>query len=88
MQGDTVIVRTYGNKPLIRRVWNVISGIVFITNDEYFKTLSEGGYAPMPIGFKIEDIFIYDMASLQIVKNINRSNDIDWSVLKPWKPPI
>jgi hypothetical protein len=88
MQGDTVIVRAYGNKPLIIMVWNVSADVVFITDDQCLKTLSEGRHAPMPIVFRFEDVFIYDKASLEIVKNISRYNKIDWSLLKPWKPTI
>ncbi|OHE57970.1 MAG: hypothetical protein A2Z47_15120 [Thermodesulfovibrio sp. RBG_19FT_COMBO_42_12] len=44
MRGDLVlvIVRTYGDRPEIRRIWDMDENAIYITNDEQFKLLTSG----------------------------------------------
>ena len=36
MKGQLVIVRSYWNEPLIRRIWEVRNHLVYIINDEEY----------------------------------------------------
>ena len=42
MRGDFVIVRAFGDIPLIRRLWDEDNNGFSITNDEQFQLLNEG----------------------------------------------
>lgn len=79
MKGQMVIIRSFGDKPLIRRVWDTSENLVYITNDKQFQLLIEGKKAIEPIGFPREDIFQYDP---EIAKSLNKG--CDWNKLKSW----
>ena len=59
MQGDKVIVRAYGDRPLVRRVWEVSSGAVFICSEENYKALVNGQEGLEPVGFPKEYVYKY-----------------------------
>lgn len=82
MRGEYVIVRTYGGRPLIRRVRAVGENVIYITNDQQLKLLMEdAGDAIGPIGFPKEDVFRYDPKMLEL---INNTQNITWDKLKPF----
>jgi len=81
MKGQLVIVRSYGNEPLIRRIWEVRNHLVYIINDEEYKKLTSGQRAIEPIGFPKEDVFKY---SPEILKILN--HNVEWSKLEQWYP--
>jgi len=62
MIGEKVIVRAFGNEPLVRRVWEVTRDKVYICSDESFERIKAEGYQPdcFPIGFPPENVFRYD----------------------------
>jgi hypothetical protein len=83
MKGELVIVRSYGGKPLVRRLWDERETVIYITNDEQFQLLLEGKGGLEPIGFPREDVFKYD-------DDLARSMDVrylagkwDWDKLIP-----
>jgi hypothetical protein len=78
MRGDTVIVRAFGGKALIRRVWGTGDGLVYITSNEEFEKLVAGKPAAEPIGFPKEDVF------KNTATNSNETG-VDWSRLQPWE---
>ena len=85
MKGDTVIVRTYGGRPLVRRIWDVDEHAVYITNDEQFHLLIKGTGGLEPLGFPNEDVFEY---SPDLVKNMDKlyeSGKWKWDNLVLWK---
>jgi hypothetical protein len=79
MRGDTVIVRAYGGKALLRRVWDVGERVVYVTNDEEFDKLAAGRPAIEPIGFPKEDVF-------RVSETQSRGPNLDWSRLEMWSP--
>ena len=79
MRGDTVIVRAYGGKALLRRVWDVGERVVYVTNDEEFDKLAAGRPAIEPIGFPKEDVF-------RVSETQSRGRNLDWSQLERWSP--
>jgi hypothetical protein len=74
MKGDTVIVRSFGDKPLVRRVWEVTSEIVFICSEENYNVLSSGKEGLLPVGFPREYVYRYN-------PKINISSRISWDNL-------
>lgn len=81
MRGDFVIVRTFGNIPLIRRLWDESDYCVYITNDEQFQLLTNGKEALQPIGFPREDVFQYDPEIASSMDQLVKSGKWDWNKL-------
>lgn len=84
MRGDFVIVRAYGEIPLIRRVWDENDKVVFITNDEQIELLLAGKNAIQPIGFPREDVFKCDAELVKSVKQLHRCGKLNWKNLVPY----
>lgn len=74
MLGDKVVVRAYGNNALIRTVWDANDRLVYIVNHNEYGDMVSGNIDPNPVGFPIEDVFIYN--------NKYDLDKIDWSELK------
>ena len=81
MRGDFVIVRAFGNIPLIRRLWDEGDYLIYITNDEQFQLLTDGKKALEPIGFPRKDIFKYDPELASSMDRLVKSGKWDWSKL-------
>lgn len=79
MKGQLVIVRAYGGKALIRRIWDVEKNLVYILDEENYQKLSRGQKALEPIGFPKEDVFKYHP---EIAKKLN--DKIEWTSLEQW----
>ena len=77
MKGDQVIVRAFGDVPLVRRVWQADAHAVYITDDMTLAKLEKGEDAPFPIGFPREDVFAYESDA---AARIGRAG-WDWSSL-------
>ena len=85
MRGDLVIVRTYGGKPLVRRVWGVGPNSVYITNDEQFQKLINNVPALEPISFPKEDVFVYDRKLVVSMEDMDKSGKFNWSKVVPYE---
>lgn len=81
MRGDFVIVRAFGDIPLIRRLWDEDNNGVYITNDEQFQLLIDGKEALEPIGFPREDVFKYDPELASTIDRLVKSKKWDWNKL-------
>jgi hypothetical protein len=77
MKGDRVIVRAYGDVPLVRRVWGADENAVYVTDEATMAKLSRGADGPFPIGFPREDVFHYEP---EVAARIGRGL-WDWSSL-------
>jgi hypothetical protein len=51
MEGDTVVVRTYGGEPKAARVWKIGRGFVFVC--------SEANYQALRIGKRVYGLLVY-----------------------------
>jgi len=60
MKGDKVIVRTFGNKPVVCRVWESDSEIVAVCSPQNFDTLVKGEEGLWPVGFPRKDVYLYN----------------------------
>jgi len=77
MRGDIVMVRAYGGKALLRRVWDVGERVVYVTNDKEFDKLAAGEPAVEPIGFPKEDVFCVSEPHFSVTNP-------EWSRLEMW----
>lgn len=82
MRGDLVIVKAYGEIPLIRRVWSEGVRVIYITNDEQLKLLENGKDALEPIGFPREDVFKYNQEMAESMENRIKNGEWDWTELE------
>jgi len=78
MKGQKVIVRAYGNVPLVRRVWDANYKTVYVLEESEYQKLLAGLKAYDPVGFPVKDAFEYSEGLLL-------SDVIDWSKLVKWK---
>jgi hypothetical protein len=64
-RGDLVIVRTYGAKPRIRRVWEETPEAVYIYTEAIYQQRIENIDLDVPeaVGFHRDAVFIYDPAT-------------------------
>jgi hypothetical protein len=57
-----VIVRSFDGAALVRRVWAVKNGLIYISEENEFRKREAGREALEPIGFPVADVFAYDEA--------------------------
>jgi hypothetical protein len=80
MRGDTVIVRSYGGVPLLRKVWEDRGPVVDIVSEENFQLLEVGDPRAIgPIGFPKEDVYRFDAKFSGAIER----NDLNWGMLIP-----
>lgn len=82
MRGDKVIVRAYGDEPLVRVVWDVLPGAVLITNEDQFPLLEAKQPGIAPLGFPSECVFCYDEARWHSFQK--RPHAWNWTKLRPY----
>jgi hypothetical protein len=80
MRGTIVIARAFGDAPLVRRVWEVANGLVYLLTDAEFAKLEAGHDALPPIGFPAGDVFAYEVEALK------QKGTVNWQRLNHWKP--
>ena len=77
MKGDKVIVRTHQNRALVRRVWEVTDGAVYICSEENFQALSNGQDGLQPVGFPKEYVYKYN-------PKVNLDSKVAWDSLNAY----
>jgi len=82
MKGDLVILRSYNNIPLVRRVWDVGEECVYLCNEERYAKLLSGKTIPLIIGFPMKDVFEFD--NTIPLEEINGNPKV-WESLSHWK---
>lgn len=87
MKGEKVIVRAFGNRPLLRRVWTTTEKAVFITNEEQFQLLVAGLPAIEPLGFPRKDVFKYNSKLAISMERLFIEGKWVWDKLIPWTAP-
>ena len=86
MRGEKVFVRDAWGKPLIRRVWDATRTVVFICNEERFRQLLKDYEGVMPpIGFPVENVYVYDPALEEILNKAYESDPTVWDQLIPYR---
>ena len=78
MRGSLVIARDYKGSPLLRRVWDAGSGVVYLSEESQFQQLSTGRDALRPVGFPAGDVFAYDPNLAEDIA----SGSVDWNSLR------
>jgi hypothetical protein len=86
MRGEKIIVRAWGDRPLVRVVWDICDQTVLVTNEEGLVLLENGAEAPMPIGFRFCDVFIYDEDRVEkIMKAYVTGDQLKWESLQRFR---
>lgn len=60
MRGHLIVVKGFIGHPLVRRVWDCSARAVYILDEEQWEIRNGGGKSLDPVGFPIEDVFLYD----------------------------
>ena len=61
LKGEKVILRAFGERPVVRLVWRISDGMVLVTDEAGFAALQAGmGADIIPIGSPLNDVFAYD----------------------------
>lgn len=76
MNGQLVIVKCFADKPLLKTACYASGNIVFITSEKAFSLIKKGNSDLFPIGFRAENMFIYEGQAL--------TEQLNWKSLKPW----
>jgi hypothetical protein len=85
MRGSTVIVRSFGGYPLVRRVWSANEHGVYISAEQEFQRLRRGADALAPVGFPREDVFELDPDVAAVAARNGTLSDDDWGRLSRWE---
>ena len=78
MRGQVVVVKSFTG-PLVRRVWEVMNGVVFVVTDDRLAELEHGNGEVPFIGFPLADVYEMD-ASEAVPQSPN------WSQMRHWRP--
>lgn len=84
MRGDRVIVRAFGGRPFVRRVWEVYEKFVLITDDAQYALLDSKQDAIEPLGCPREDVFKYDPKLAGSIEGLHKRGKWDWNKLVPF----
>jgi hypothetical protein len=76
-RGKRVLVRTYGDYPCIRRLWDIEGRVAYVVEDERFEDVA-GGDEAWKVGVPLADLFEYD-PKMRIIEG--RPYD-GWSTLR------
>jgi hypothetical protein len=84
-RGDLIVVRAYGDKPLIRRVWEVTDRAVYIHSEENYHKRKAGIDAPDMVGFPRLDAYVYDPETFPPDTEGIRQDAAFWAALQPYQ---
>ncbi len=85
MRGEKVFVRDAWDRPLVRRVWDSTRTVVYICNEERYRKLVMDYESVMPpIGFPIENVYLYDPALESVLMETYESDPNVWDQLTPY----
>lgn len=84
MKGEFVIVRAFGDEPLVRRVWGADQDVVAITDAVQLQRLMSGG-SGLTVYFRREDVFEYEpKAASKMQRLFKTGRKVDWRALQRW----
>ena len=84
MQGDYVIARSFGDVPIVRRVWKIDENAVYICTEERFNKLKAGNANLLLVGFPRKDVFVYDKKLLSELEVHFKTKPSLWNKLTVW----
>lgn len=77
MSEQLVIVKDFECRPLLKKVVDANETVVFVTSEKAFNLIKNGNSDLFPIGFRSENVFLYEDQSL--------AGKIDWKQLSLWR---
>ena len=85
MRGQDVVVKEFNGNNLVRVEWEACDGLIFIHNREQFEKRMSGKSLLEPVGFPVEDVFLYDQS---VLEKAERDGISPWILLIPYKGGI
>ncbi len=85
MRGDLVIVRAFGNRPLLRRVWDATSTRVYVLDEDSFQRRQANKDALAPMGWPRDVVFYHDEKLLTDLVRGYKANPTLWKQLKIYR---
>jgi hypothetical protein len=79
LKGDHVIVRAFGNEPLVRIVWESDRDVVWICTEENYSHLIADLPALRPVGFLAQNVYEYDATMLATLKRRYKEDQDVWN---------
>lgn len=76
MDGQLVVVKDVASRPLLRKVCYASENVVFVTSEKAFDLIKNGNSGLFPIGFRAENVFVYEGQDL--------TKKTNWANFKPW----
>jgi hypothetical protein len=77
---NLVIVRAFGDKPLIRAVIGTLPGGLLVCMPDHAEAIRSGQLPAPMVGFSKRDVFAYDEA---MGERVVAKEPVDWSILRP-----
>ena len=77
---NLVIVRAFGDKPLIRAVIGTVPGGLLVCMPDHAEAIRSGQLPAPMVGFSTRDVFAYDAA---VGERVMAREPVDWSLLRP-----
>jgi hypothetical protein len=77
MKGQIVVAKCFNGEPVLARIWDCDTNVVFIHNEEEYLKHSRGESSLEPIGFPVSDVYEYKEEYGDL------TGRIDWSALTP-----
>jgi hypothetical protein len=59
LRGQAVVVRTFGEFPVVRRLWGIEDGLALVVEDQWFQAVSAGDLT-WAVAVPLSDVFRYD----------------------------
>ena len=86
MRGQYVLLRAFGNKPIVRRIWDVTEDTVYIVSAENFERLTADLSGLWPVAFPRSDVFHYDESLASLCNDGRPLTDEAWAQMQLWSP--
>lgn len=81
MRGDRVIVKAFGNRPLLRRVWDVSSTKVYVLDEESFQRRQVHEDTSLPMAWRRDVVFCHDEKLFAGLARDYKTNPTLWKQL-------
>jgi hypothetical protein len=86
VRGTQVLVRAFGNKALIRLIWDFDDDTVSIVTEANYHRLQSGAAGLRPVAFPRADVYAYDEAAAAVAIEGEPLDAATWAGLTRWEP--
>jgi hypothetical protein len=87
-KGQLIVVKYVNGSLLVRRLWSVAERGVYILSESEWKKRSEGKHSLAPVGFPMEDVFLYPDDYTAVITEDWKLNNLHIDSLTPFPHEI